>query len=132
MSKPELLQIVDNGVSSCSGITLQAEARERMADLAKGLPSYTHLLARESCLYVVQSRTYVTMDDLKAGISKSVDGHLASLLTLYNKAVTAPRGIYFKPVLLACALAAKDERGFFYANDIVEASITKTTVMQAC
>jgi hypothetical protein len=121
MSKQELLQIVDNGVSSCSGIILQPEARERMADLAQGLPSYTHLLAREACLYAVQdARTYVTMDDLKAGIREAVDGHLASLLTLYNKAVTAPRGLYFKPVLLACALAVKDERGFFYANDIVE------------
>ena len=39
---------------------------------------------------------------------------------LYTKATTAARGIYFKPVLLACALAPKDEKGYFYAKDIVD------------
>ena len=33
-------------------------------------------------------------------------------------AVNAPRGINFRPVLLACALAAKDEHGFFYSNNV--------------
>lgn len=120
MSKGELLEIVDNGRSNCQGLTIQAEARERMADLAQGLPSYTHLLARESALYAVRNdRTYVAMEDLEAGIKESVDGQLGTSLTLYTKATTAARGIYFKPVLLACALALKDEKGFFYAKDIV-------------
>jgi hypothetical protein len=35
-------------------------------------------------------------------------------------AVTAPRGKNFKPVLLACALAPKDDHGFFYAKDVVQ------------
>lgn len=91
-----------------------------MADLAQGLPSYTHLLARESALHVVrEGRTLIEIGDLEAGIKESVDGQLGTSLTLYTKAVTAPRGIYFKPVLLACALAPKDEKGFFYARDIV-------------
>lgn len=120
MSKAELLEIVDNGMSSCTGLTIQLEAGERMADLAQGLPSYTHLLARESALHAVrEDRTHITMEDLEAGIKESVDGQLGTSLTLYTKAVTAPRGIYFKPVLLACALAKKDEKGFFYAKDIV-------------
>jgi|SRR5579863_243980 len=120
MSKIELLEIVENGLSNCQGLTIQDEAKDRMADLAQGLPSYTHLLARESSLYAVRDdRTHVTMDDLAAGIRESVDGQLGTTLTLYNKATTAARGIYFKPVLLACALAQKDERGFFYAKDIV-------------
>jgi hypothetical protein len=33
-------------------------------------------------------------------------------------AVSAPRGKNFKPVLLACALASKDEHGFFYAKNV--------------
>jgi len=120
MSKAELLQIVDNGVSHCEGLTVQTEARERMADFAQGLPSYTHLLTRESALHAVrQGRTDVSMGDLEAGIKESVDGQLGTTLTLYTKATTAARGIYFKPVLLACALAQKDERGFFYAKDVV-------------
>jgi hypothetical protein len=120
MSKVELLEIVDNGISSCRGLTIQPEARERMADLAQGLPSYTHLLARESALSAARNeRSQVTMNDLECGIKESVDSQLGTSLTLYTKATTAARGIYFKPVLLACALAPKDEKGFFYAKDIV-------------
>jgi hypothetical protein len=120
MSKAELLEIVDNGISNCQGLTIEPEARERMADLAQGLPSYTHLLAREAALNAVRDdRTHVTMKDVEAGIKESVDGQLGTRLTLYTKATTAARGIYFKPVLLACALAPKDEKGFFYAKDIV-------------
>jgi Cdc6-like AAA superfamily ATPase len=120
MSKAELLEIVDNGISNCQGLTIEPEARERMADLAQGLPSYTHLLAREAALNAVRDdRTHVTMKDVEAGIKESVDGQLGTSLTLYTKATTAARGIYFKPVLLACALAPKDEKGFFYAKDIV-------------
>lgn len=121
MSKAELLEIVDNGMANCSGLSIDPEARERMADLAQGLPSYTHLLARETVLYAVrQNRTHIRMEDLDAGIKESVDGQLGTSLTLYTKATTAARGIYFKPVLLACALAPKDEKGYFYAKDIVE------------
>lgn len=120
MTKAELLEIVDNGISNCQGLTIEPDARERMADLAQGLPSYTHLLARESALNAVRDdRTHVTMKDLDAGIKESVDGQLGTSLTLYTKATTAARGIYFKPVLLACALAPKNEKGFFYAKDIV-------------
>lgn len=121
MSKAELLEIVDNGIVNCAGLSIDPEARERMADFAQGLPSYTHLLARESALYAVRhNRTHIRMEDLEAGIKESVDGQLGTSLTLYNKATTAARGIYFKPVLLACALSPKDEKGYFYAKDIVE------------
>ncbi len=121
MSKAELLEIVDNGLVQCPGMTIDQDARERMADFAQGLPSYTHLLARETALYTVrQNRSHIRREDLDAGIKESVDGQLGTSLTLYNKATTAARGIYFKPVLLACALAPKDEKGYFYAKDIVK------------
>ena len=92
-----------------------------MADLAQGLPFYTHMLARESALNAVMNyRTHITMGDLEVAIREAVTTHGETNLTLYNDAVTAPRGKYFKPVLLACALAEKDEKGFFYATNIVE------------
>lgn len=121
MSKAELLQIVDNGLAKCPGIAIDEAVRERVADYSQGLPFYTHLLAREAALNAVRSdRTNVTMEDLEAAIREAVDSQLETNLTLYNKAVTAPRGIYFKPVLLACALAPKDEKGFFYATNVVQ------------
>jgi hypothetical protein len=121
MSKAELLEIVDKGLAKISGLSIDDAPRARMADLAQGLPFYTHMLARESGLNaVMEGRTNITMDDLEVGIRESVTTHGETNLTTYNSAVTAPRGKYFKPVILACALTEKDEKGFFYATNVVE------------
>lgn len=119
MSKAELLQIVDKGLHRCEGITIDAGTRERLADFAHGLPTYTHLLAREAATAAVTAgHTHVTKEDLQIAVRESVDSHFSTNLTTYNKAVTSARGLIFKSVLLACALAEKDEKGFFYANAV--------------
>lgn len=120
MSKMELLEIVDKGLASCE-ISVEASVRERLADYSIGLPSYTHLLAREASLAAVKSdRIKITEADLNKAIKESVDNQLLTHLTIYTDAVSAPRGIIFKPVLLACALAQKDEKGWFYATNVVQ------------
>jgi Cdc6-like AAA superfamily ATPase len=119
MSTKELLEIVDKGMHRCEGLLLAPEVRRRLADFAHGLPTYTHLLAREATTFAVNNRrSYVMMDDLKYAIKEAVDSQLSTNLTAYNKAVTTAKGLYFKAVLLACALAEKDEKGFFYANAV--------------
>jgi len=121
MSKPELLEIIDKGLAKCDGMTIEKGAKERIADYSQGLPHYTHLLARESAFNAVRNqRTQITMGDLDAAIKEATEHQGGTNLTLYHQAVTAPRGKYFKPVLLACALAPKDEKGFFYANNVIE------------
>jgi hypothetical protein len=60
------------------------------------------------------------MENLEGAIRESVNSQLETNLTVYNNAVTAPRGKYFKPVLLACALAPKDDKGYFYATNVTE------------
>jgi Cdc6-like AAA superfamily ATPase len=120
MSKKELLEIVDKGMEKC-GLTVEESVRQRLADYSQGLPTYTHLLARESALCAVRDgRTHITLQDLHNAIKEAVDNQLATHLTAYMEAVSAPRGKYFKPVLLACALAKKDEKGFFYATNVTE------------
>jgi Cdc6-like AAA superfamily ATPase len=121
MSKAELLEIIENGLAKCPGITIDSLVRERIADYSQGLPSYTHLLARESALHAVNDfRTHIRAIDLDAAIRESTENQGGTNLTLYNKAVTAPRGKLFKPVLLACALAPKDDKGFFYPTNVTE------------
>jgi Cdc6-like AAA superfamily ATPase len=128
MSKGELMEIVNKGLNACPGpqqqrspLNIDAGVRERIADYSQGLPFYTHLLAREAATAAVQAgRTNIIMADLETAIKEAVEVHLESHLMMYNTAVTAPRGKYFKPVLLACALAPKDEKGFFYATNIVQ------------
>lgn len=120
MSKKELLEIVDKGLTSCE-IRVDEFVRERLADFSIGLPSYTHLLAREAALAAVKSgKTTITEAELKKAVKESVDNQLGTHLTTYAEAVSAPRGIIFKPVLLACALAQKDEKGWFYAANVVQ------------
>lgn len=120
MVKGELLEIIDKGLAQCEGITIDATAKERITDYSQGLPYYTHLLARESGFQAVRSdRTHIEMCDLNEAIKEAVDTKLETNLTEYNKAVSAPRGKNFKPVLLACALAPKSEQQWFYARDIV-------------
>ena len=119
MSKGELLEIVDTGLSKCDGLAIDPAVKERIADYSQGLPSYTHLLAREAALQTVKSgHKNITMQDLDAAIKEAVNGQLETHLTAYNTAVSAPRGKNFRPVLLACALAKKDEKGFFYATNV--------------
>lgn len=120
MSKNELLEIVDKGLDKC-GLTVEPEVRGRLADYSQGLPSYTHLLARESALSAVKAdRLNIQLADLTQAVKESVDSQLGTHLTAYMAAVSAPRGINFKPVLLACALARKDEKGFFYATNVTQ------------
>jgi Cdc6-like AAA superfamily ATPase len=121
MAKGELLEIIDKGLTKCEEMTIDNAAKERIADYSQGLPFYTHLLARESALHAVRfDRTRIDMSDLKEAIKEAVDTQLETNLTAYNKAVSAPRGKNFKPVLLACALAAKNEQQWFYARDVVK------------
>lgn len=120
MSKSELLEIIDKGLSKCESLFIDDAARNRIADYSQGLPFYTHLLARESALQSVRSeRTNITMEDLDFAVREAVDSQLETNLTAYNTAVSAPRGKNFKPVLLSCALAAKNEQQWFYARDVV-------------
>jgi len=129
MSIPELLEIVDKGIKHCVGLgkdstrrlAIDPTVRERTAELSLGLPEYTHRLAQEAALHVVnEGRRYIIMPDLEFAIRESVDNQLETSFSAYKLAVEAPRGTLFKPVLLACALAKKDEHGFFYAKDIVQ------------
>jgi hypothetical protein len=121
MSIPELLEIIDKGIKHCPGLAIDPTVRERIAEYSMGLPEYTHRLAQEAALRVVsEDRTYIIMPDLEYALKESVENQLETLFSAYKLAVEAPRGTLFKPVLLACALAKKDEHGFFYAKDVVQ------------
>jgi Cdc6-like AAA superfamily ATPase len=120
MLKSELIEIIDKRLSLCQGFFIDSDVRERIADYSQGLPYYTHLIARESALQAIRAeRTNITMEDLEGAIKEIVDDKLESNWSEYNFATEAPRGKIFKPVLLSCALARKNEQQWFYARDIV-------------
>jgi Cdc6-like AAA superfamily ATPase len=120
MAKAELIEIIEKGLAKCEEMTIDDMAKERIADYSQGLPFYTHLLARESALNAVRAEsTHIDMSNLDEAIKEAVNSQLETNLTEYNKAVSAPRGKNFRPVLLACALAEKNEQQWFYARDVV-------------
>jgi hypothetical protein len=119
MSKGELIQIIENGLGKCAGLAINEKVKARIADYSQGLPSFTHLLSREAALVTVgKGSNLILMEDLDAAIKEAVDSQLATNLTAYTNAVSAQRGKYFRPVLLACALAMKDEKGYFFAKNV--------------
>lgn len=121
MSVDELSLIVTNGLERLR-MGIEEEAKLRIPRLSEGLPFYTHLL----CLHaaqraVMEDRDVVTATDVEEAIKTSVNKAEHSVRTDYQKAVRSPRKeSHFEPVLLACALAPKDDLGYFSASAVRE------------
>ena len=119
MSVKELEEIIRKGLGRL-GLEIDPEARSRIAHLSEGLPHYTHLLG----LYATQravlnERDRVEMEDVEAVVPLAVEKANHSIRSAYQKATrSARRESQFEQVLLACALAEKDELGYFTASAV--------------
>jgi hypothetical protein len=117
MSRRELREIIDRG---CALAELEAvpEAVEKIAALSEGLPHYAHLLGLHAGQRVVQDdRDRVLLSDVGAAIPLAVAKH--TLQSEYLRATRSPRADnLFSQVLLACALAPKNQLGYFTAGAI--------------
>src|ERR1051325_2017193 len=82
MSISELLEIIDKGLAQCPGLAIDPTVRERIVEYSQGLPEYTHRLAQEAAVHVVnESRSYIIMPDLEYAIKESVDNQLETNFT---------------------------------------------------
>ena len=117
MSPRELREALQFGCQKAE-LTIQEAAAEEIAGLSEGLPHYTHLLGLHAGQRVIQDdRTEITLGDVKAAIPRTVSGH-----TIDDAYQLATRSVHkdalFGHVLLACALAPKNQLGFFTAGSI--------------
>ncbi len=121
MSVAELREIVNKGLKHVS-MTVEPAARTRMAELSEGLPSYTHLLALHAGQRAVQDdRTQITNADTDAATARAVEKAQHSILTDYTNAIRSPReDNLFAEVLLACALAEKNDLGYFTPKSVAK------------
>lgn len=121
MSTPELEQIIDTGLGRL-GMGIKLDAKKRTARLSEGLPYYTHLLALHASQRALQDdRTEVLPSDVESAIGNSVAKAQHSIRTAYQTAVRSTRDeSQFTEVLLACALAEKDDMGYFTAASVRE------------
>jgi Cdc6-like AAA superfamily ATPase len=119
MSVEELCSILDNGLRELT-MTIEDEARRDIALLSKGLPHYTHLLGLHSARQAVEARSRdVRKGHVEPAIAKAVEQAQESITTNYYQATArARKDNLYSHVLLACALAATDDRGYFSAADV--------------
>lgn len=119
MSLEERLMIVDRGLKTAE-MTIEEDAGLRVAMLSQGLAQFVHLLAQRSALVCLAAgRTEITNEDVGAAIDTALADIHASVTAAYYAAVKSNRQTLYPSVLLACALAEPDERGFFSAKSLV-------------
>jgi hypothetical protein len=121
MSRRELEEIIERG---CNELDLQVDgqAKARIARLSEGLPYYTHLLSLHAAQHaIMDDRDSIFPGDVDVGIREGVGKAQASIRSAWQTATRSPRPeSLFEEVLLACALAPKDELGYFTASAVRE------------
>ena len=98
---------------------VEESIRESIAFLSQGLPSYAHLLALHSSQKAIaRNSNIIEASDLELAIQMAVEKAYQSILTAYHQATSSSRETIYAQVLLACALAKKDNLGFFAPPDV--------------
>jgi hypothetical protein len=120
MASKERLQIIERGLQPADMTAAPAAARQ-ISLMSQGLPQFVHLLGQRAALVALaDDRTEVTVGDVKVAIDIALQDTHASVSSAYYHAVRSNRETLYPSVLLACALAVPDDRGFFTAKSVAE------------
>jgi Cdc6-like AAA superfamily ATPase len=125
MSNGEMKEIIDKRLPRL-GMKIVGDAMWKIITLSRGLPSYVHLLGVNAVQSALGNRRLqIAETDADTAIKRAIDKSQESVRSSYATAIHTNRtDTHFKEVLLACALAKSDERGFFTPNAVV-APLTK-------
>lgn len=121
MSAEELREIVTDRVGRLS-MSAAEEALRKMVKYSQGLPGYMHLLGQLSTRAAIMRKSLtVGVSDVATAVSQALEKAHQSTREDYYRAIESshPDSTY-KEVLLACALADKNELGKFFAKSIRE------------
>jgi hypothetical protein len=103
-------------------MTMDQAVMQSIVFLSQGLPNYVHLLA----LYASQSAirensSNINVGHLSKAIKQACENAQHSIMSNYSTSISSSRQETIYPkVILACALAEKDETGFFRAVNVRE------------
>jgi Cdc6-like AAA superfamily ATPase len=118
MLRGELIELIQKGMARLPELTVEHGLDERIVDLSKGLPHFTHLLAKHSLLSAIDAgRRHVTRNDYQKALKVATDEKSQTLGNAYRRATHSAMESIFEEVLLACALST-DEHGLFGAKDV--------------
>jgi Cdc6-like AAA superfamily ATPase len=118
MLRGELIELIQKGMARLPELSLEDGLDQRIVDLSKGLPHFTHLLAKHSLLATIDAgRRHVTRNDYEKALKIATDEKSQTLGNAYRLATHSAMESTFEEVLLACALST-DEHGFFGAKDV--------------
>ena len=119
MSSGEIKQIINNGLARL-GMRINNESIEQCASLSQGLPYITHLLGLHATRAAISKGTLaISTAHVDLGIKSALDQWQQSIKTsYYNATRSAQPGNLYQEVLLACALAAIDDLGYFTAASV--------------
>jgi len=121
MNRAELREIIDKRVVRL-GMKMHRDAYWKIIELARGLPSYVHLLGLYSVQAALRRQSLsIIEDDVDSAIKRALEKSQESTQADYSAAVHSNRtDNLYRQVLLACALAKPDERGQFSPTSIIE------------
>ena len=121
MRREELVEILSTR-SALLGMHFEEDVAERIAALSQGLPGYTHLLGQAAARDSVERRRMsIDARSLDVGISAALDRADESMTQAWLTATRSAKPTNrYREVLLACALAEHDERGWFTIRSVVD------------
>ena len=121
MSSDELTEILSKGLQQLS-MTMDQDVIEFIVFLSQGLPNYVHLLAFHASQSAIrENESNVNVNHLNKAIRQACENAQHSIMSTYSTSIFSSRQETIYPkVLLACALAKKDETGCFRAVDVRE------------
>lgn len=119
MSSDETKDILDRGYEELE-MTITDSAKGKIVRFSQGLPHFTHLLALHATQEAITNdRNKVNTNDVNKAIEKSLHKAQQSIVNRFHRATSSPRkNNLFARVLIACALAEKDDLGYFAAADV--------------
>ncbi len=118
MSDFELLDILNERYFEL-GLSVADDMKQKLVNLAQGLPGFAHLAGREAALSAIRRKSRTIEDfDYAVSVKESVRRAQESIVSSYNKATYSAKENIYKEVLLACSLAERDDRGKFSASDV--------------
>ncbi|MFI5386937.1 MAG: AAA family ATPase [Fimbriimonadales bacterium] len=114
MKQEELRDVIETRVAHL-GMQIEGNAKWKIINLSKGLPTFVHGLGKFSCYAAIDRRRLMIVEgDTERAIETILEGSQQSLKQAFEKAVRSNQPTAkFRQVLTACALAKADESGFF-------------------